>query len=185
MEFSDLWDVQFSKPVTAAIQKTGGVEVLHDRDKDKAVLLCNTSDTTFGPLITDSYTHHAAYDAGEAARRFLQWHQDTYGDPRSAKPGELDARLAEFGEKFHRFTNYYSSEKGQCTDCGLPAEAHAENKPCPDCNGTGAHPNPDPQDAADWAPDPYPCDSCSGTGKPDFDEGGAHEFAVENDQPER
>lgn len=48
------------------------VEVLYDSDKDQAVLVCNTTDTAFGPVFNEISKHHG-WSAAEVAENFLRW----------------------------------------------------------------------------------------------------------------
>jgi hypothetical protein len=48
------------------------VEIVYDRESERAVLVCGTTDTAFGPIFTEIDKGHD-WSAGEVAENFLKW----------------------------------------------------------------------------------------------------------------
>jgi hypothetical protein len=65
------------------------VEVLHDQDRNLAVLFCNTSDWAFGPLFR-AEDGGSCLDAAESAEVFLAWLKPI--DPRSLSDDKLEGK---------------------------------------------------------------------------------------------
>jgi hypothetical protein len=69
-----------------------GVRILHDKDQERAVLYCSTTDWAFGPMFRDTLER----DGVERAGAFLRWLQrGTY----TPKPEDLNAGGRVFGFK--------------------------------------------------------------------------------------
>ena len=81
--------------------------------RDKVVMVCNTSDWAFGPIIDDE----------EMAERFLKWLGSQ--DPRSMTDNELDGKFADFRVYWERLI--------ECPQCRCEKIDPIEHKICTTC----------------------------------------------------
>ncbi len=101
-----------------------GVDIFtsNDGEADRAVMVCNTADHAFGPVLS----RHDGGPAGDFAEDFLAWMLRDVIDPRRAEDNRLGALAAE-----------WSTDARECDYCGhwgLPCLGVAGCAECRECN---------------------------------------------------
>jgi hypothetical protein len=101
------------------------VEILYDESDTQAVLICNTTDSAFGPVFRNVCETGAWFaSASDFASAFCRLAYERHGDPRRMEPDEMSSLKAEVDQKIRRAAYQHArdddcilTEDDQCIVC--------------------------------------------------------------------
>jgi hypothetical protein len=102
------------------------IDVIFDRDSERAVLVCNTTGTAFGPVFTEIAKDHD-WSAGEVAEKFLEW---LPMDARELAPDNLADAARRFAASRPTECGWYRCKKVAAAYSfdGTPNKSHSRDR---------------------------------------------------------